>query len=201
MPTLPGHTDPGNVDSADTLDPTWGDNVRASINNNAAYLAKEYVLDVDTTLVTVANTVTETTIFQYTLPANTLGASGNIVSIKTLGEIENAKGSMGITTFQLYYGTGSVYSVLNIANGDDEPFELKGTLIGTGATNTQWLSLHGSYGFIDSAETENNREFRDTTMNKDSTTDLVIKITMTHNAAHSTYIGRHRHTVVKINQS
>ncbi|MHC4643246.1 MAG: hypothetical protein ACYS32_16500 [Planctomycetota bacterium] len=171
MPTLPGHTDPGNVDDGDTVDPTWGDNVRASINNNAGHLAKEFVLDVDMTEVDIYDTTTETTIYTYTLAADTLGASGNAVKVKLRGSSTN-HGVTLTTTLRFYYGSTSASTDLAIS-GDSGTwiFEFVGTLQGRGTTGTQTMlvrNLHSS-GVVSVV---------DETVAEDSTGSLDIKVTL-----------------------
>lgn len=129
-------------------------------------------LSVSTTQVATGANTTETDGFSSTLPANSLSANGKGVRLRlwgTTGATGNNK------TVKLYFG-GTAYYTTGAVAANNKDWYLEILIVRTGAS-TQKIFITGHFnGTLISASTV-------TTGNKDLTTDLTIKNTMTNGTA------------------
>lgn len=189
-----GYTDPGNVDAGDTIDPTWGDNVRADLNLFNGILAKGYRLNVDATKTEVTNTATQTNVFTYTIPGNTLG-TGNIIVARTYWRLENTGGSGYDFTFYGKYGTDELsMGGFSAAPGTSRNVLTEFHLIADGATGAQIMfgRLLEKYNNVNDAY--------DDTYNQDSTGDLDFDIDFQWSGAQTYLSALHLYTTLELIQ-
>jgi hypothetical protein len=110
-----------------------------------------------TSPVNLTTGTTETTMFSYTLPANTLGANGVIKHTVGFGEIWIYPAGTTTITIRVYLGSTVMASfTLNIATGSVNPSALMEFAIqGNGATNAQLLlgkMIIGSSGLFNTMQ-------------------------------------------------
>lgn len=121
---------------------------------------------------TAANT-TETDGHSYTLPANSLNVDGKAVRVKVWGTVA-ANGNN--KTAQLYFGGTSVYTTGAVA-ANAKPWCLEMLIVRTGAA-TQRIHISGNFNGAPVTGT-----VIVTNANKDLTTALVIKSTITNGSS------------------
>jgi hypothetical protein len=130
--------------------------------------------------ISVASTTTETDLFSYTVPANTLGTD-NILDFKIYcQELEFTSGQSA--TFRLKYGSTTIASkVLSASNIGNCDGIIQGMIGASGATNSQYGVFNGNFHRDDSYQGANTRagEFsQDGTASEDSTGALDLKVTV-----------------------
>lgn len=186
--TTTGYTDIGNVDAGDTIDPAYGDQIRTNLNlHDGFFVLGGYAKFASSAPVVINNTTTETNMFSYTVPGGTLGTTG-ILRYRLSGYLA-ASNTVGdnTVTFKLYYGSTSISFTGQVDGSDTDgtDFDMWGEVVGTGATNTQWLK---AAGISESTEWRGvngqgiNSAF-DSSVAEDSTGDLAFKLTATMSAA------------------
>lgn len=92
-------------------------------------------------LATVSNSVSETTLYSYSLAGNTLGATG-VLHCHAAGEYLNNSGGNAQYTLKVYYGASALLTGLtnNIAaSATSSHWSIDWTIATTGATNTEYL--------------------------------------------------------------
>lgn len=149
-----------------------------TISNTNSYLLYTVASKVET------STTSETTIFSYTLPANTIGTS-RAVNIKFPVNIFATGGATNTLTFDIYFGGSSVKTIAIVPPGGSGGSVYGGlfeaNIIANAATNSQFISLGVAVnsnqnigtgaiagGAADSA-----------TASVDTTSNQVIKVTVT----------------------
>lgn len=173
-----GVTHPADLADGATITETWVDNVTNSIVGLDGQLAKTEPVSVDTTKTDVNNTVSETDLFSYTVPANTLG-TGNAIKLDGRFYAYNNTGVQRNFTFKLYYGSTSVTlgSALPMGATTTRMVNIRGSVAANGATGAQILegARYTSNNYPGLGE--------DQSVAEDSTTALVFKVTITMDAA------------------
>jgi len=151
------------------------------------------VLSKVTNNVSVSNTVTETSIFSYSVPANTLGTN-NALRLTVRGRW-SCTGSSPTLTASVKYGTATFAQPVLQSNAvaqTDKGFLLDVLLAADGSTSAQY----GWAAFIADAVSTNNQinsVARGTANTEDSTTTLTFEVTVTWSAASAsnTFILEH----------
>jgi hypothetical protein len=152
------------------------------------------ILHRTSTVVTVANTTSETEILNYTVPANTLGTLNKIQVTANCSIVHNHDAGGASFTFKAYYGATLIASNALVTDATNSasarPFKIQLDLYAVGATNTQKaLTLTHYSEFGDAEPTTNNvGEFRmsnDTSIAEDSTGALDLRFTITHITANA----------------
>jgi hypothetical protein len=136
------------------------------------------IVSFSTTEVTITNTVDETTVVDFTLPANSL-STGNMLEMSIYETQINNTGGNTSFTVKLYYDDTVIASVPtgNIgASATSRSGKITVMLKGAGATNAQ-------YGQVDIAHAQIVNFGLDGTAAEDSTTALHVKVTITLSAA------------------
>lgn len=191
MSEVPGYTAIDTVADDDTIDPAWGNQIKTNQASFNGFLAKDLVLDIDTTPVTVANTTSETEIYTYTLAADTLGASGNIIILEL-----TSYGAMvsGTSTITFYLGADPVIcnTGLSPTAGTFGVFS-RADYAGRGTTGTQYLIIKSQGNSALGSNSSN-------AIAEDSTGDLIIKATITYSAASASNTFTRKHAVLRIIQ-
>ena len=149
------------------------------------------------TATTVTNTTTESSLWSFTLPANTLGTA-NGVHVKMFGTMVNNSGANRAYTISVKYGATTIFSdaLANIgANAASRAWVIDLTLGAANATNSQTLigtmsvsstaSATTGTGDLNSADTITQRTFYGTSA-EDSTADKTFNVTITFPANTST---------------
>jgi len=181
-----GVTHPSNLADGDTVTETWFDNVTNSVIGLDGALAQTEPVYVTTTKVTTSNTVTETNVFSYTVPANTLG-TGNLVRFKSVGRLTNTDASARTFTVKLYYGTTSINCVVSlIASAGTHPVVIEGSIMADGATGAQTAHLMTHRQSQDITTRQEIQGATSEAFAEDSTGALALKVSITMSAADTT---------------
>ena len=170
------------ADTDDQIDFKLGGTDRASLTNSTAGIVQ--MLDRDVTIATVTGTVTETTVYTYSLPANTLGTN-KCVRV-TMHCDATASLNNGFVIRFKYGSTTIVTSPLEIGdNQTDAPETFVFFLYADGATNSQkgWGYRVGSTTVVGGSQNLTSAE--------DSTTALNIVITAQADTATGTTLDVH----------
>lgn len=178
-----GVTHPADLADGATVTETWVDNVTNSIVGLDGALGKDEVVHVVTADAETSNDNTETTLWTYTVPANTMGTA-NMYHFEYAGYTYNGVGTTYTTTYKLYYGSTSISFAHEMVNSSSNlPVYMQGSVQGNAATGAQILYAHfhtrqagatpPSYGLIDTAVAE------------DSTGALDFKLTATLSSANA----------------
>lgn len=202
MPSLPGYTDPGNVDDGDVIDPIWGDAVRADLNLINSETAKSIKKSIATAQINVANTTTETSILSaYTVPGGTLGTGGVYLDGVIWGRIENSTGSDRTITLKLKYGTTTIATIgpTSVSTGKDLPVKLEFMLMGDGSASAQVGQLIRVTEPLDGLGTS--VKAATGTAAEDSTGDLDLDLTATFNLADTTFLFDAYFHVIRLHQN
>ena len=93
--------------------------------------------------VAVSNTVTETSLYSYTLPGNAIGTDF-CISQTVIGTVTG--NNAGVLTLRAKYGSGVATAVVTPAAVTDEYFSTEVILCGDGATNAQQLIMRSGAG-------------------------------------------------------
>lgn len=138
---LTGYTTAGAVADCDVIDPTWGNQVVTNQATFAGNFTAEYVVQFNTTQVSITGTSNATTILEYTVPAGQLG-TGNILEFDVWGKAENLNASDAVSGFvTMLYGATTVatQTVSGIAGASsDNGIHIFGIFGATGASTSQW---------------------------------------------------------------
>lgn len=105
-------------------------------------------LDKSVTDVTVENTTTETAIFSYTIPADTLGTT-NMIRVAMAGRAINNSGANRSLTLRVKLGSTTIYDDVRTAittNSREMGFRLELELKNNGSTSSQILTGQGLLG-------------------------------------------------------
>lgn len=134
----------------------------------------------------VSNSVTETSMWSFSLSGGVLGSTNNVVHCWSQGEyLQNATGSQTVS-FKFYYGTNN-YVIAGPAaqtqSATPYPFQMDVWLGARGATNTQYVySIFRLFTTTSNAGTGNEAveiNSRDNGMGTDSTVSQTVKVTAT----------------------
>lgn len=150
---------------------TWSSNTLPTRSN----------LQTGNPLATVSNSVTETTMFTYSLAGGTLTANG-ILHCHADGTYINNSGGSAFTTFKFYYGGTSVAMIDTVgsAGATAVPWAIDMSISTLAATNVEYLSAIGVFN-ANIAQTTGAAAI-------DSTASQTVKLTtaMDHNTATQT---------------
>jgi hypothetical protein len=127
---------------------------RAALGIDIPAIGTSRVLDRDVTLVEVVNTTTETTVYTFELPANTLGTD-RMLRLTLLGDTLHNSGLGPVKTVRVKLGATTVATCMATHTGDSSgthraPFRLVAEISGAGALDAQvalaklWDPLLGS---------------------------------------------------------
>jgi len=124
--------------------------------------------DVATSTVTVSNTITETTVYTGTIPANDLRV-GNVVKVSISGVLTNATATDDIT-INIYIGStlvGTFKPAIGNVTGANWCVETRMTVRSTGASGS--TAFHGQIDIDNSKQVDDSIETIDTTAAEDIT--------------------------------
>lgn len=175
--SLSGYTDPGNVDAGDTIDPAYGDQIRTNQNLFAGLFTSKSCVQVSSTLVSVDNSTTETTILSYTVPGGTL-STGNILKFQLVVRAYNFTGADKALDLTLKYGSTELITgvggIDGVSGNRNTIFVIDGFLWANGATDAQigMLNLPYIFGGMESPLWDFG------SASEDSTGDLNLALTM-----------------------
>lgn len=156
-----------------------------SASTDAANLSQvgTKVQDRQNAVITIVNSATETTLYDYAVPANTLGTTRGL-RVKAFGHIENDSGSNCRYTIKFYYGSTSVTTVdtYTVGTGNtDGWWDFDGILWSAGATGAQRIStvcrISNAGGDGTTTVTPNQYFLGKQDCTEDSTGILTLKIT------------------------
>ncbi len=149
------------------------------------------LLDISVAEVTVSNTTTETSIYSFSIPANTLGVD-NALDLFLEGTIQNTSGGGGNIRVRVKYGGTTIFDDNpSVSNGTNELYVINARIFADGAENAQKGALYASRG----ADT-NMGDDRGTAA-VDSTTIQTLEVTVEWSAANPAAIFVHREAVLK----
>lgn len=159
------------------------------------------VLDRDTTIADVVNTTTETTVYSFTIPANTLGTD-RMLRLSMIADYLNNSGAGSSIAIRVKLGATVVanYFDSNVAtDASRRPVISKGDIAAAGATNAQrsfFNTIFGNPGANTGGIQGNlwNVTMPHLSIAADSTTPLTLTITAQHGVANAS-ISFRAHTV------
>ena len=147
------------------------------------------ILDRDVTSQEVINTTTETTIYSFTVPANTLG-SDRAIRLTLIGDHLKNIGGADTITIRIKFGATTIFSsVLNTgASADRRAILIEFFLSANNATNAQVASTHylmGTNNTVGGAGTSISADVFaiHNSIAEDTTGALALVITFEHSAA------------------
>lgn len=214
--TLPERTDPTNIANTGILYTKDVSGVTDLFYVDSAGRVKNIgnsviVINKTVSVTTVVSTITETTLYSYSVPANTLGTDRKL-RLTILGDhLYNHGGSPAFIT-RAKYGA-ETFAVLAVYNGtasaNRAPLKLVFELYGSGATNTQKAHAHGICGGGGSTtgvvETNgwdtidtNNETSTDSAIAQDSTGALDLVVTIQHSASSANQAVRLHSAVLEL---
>lgn len=169
------------------------------------------ILDVQVTETDVVNTVTETNLFSYTVPANTLGSS-NALFVHIHGDYLQGNASTQTVRWKITYGATLMFNDLGAALNNDSlrrAFHFDIILFARNATNAQglgglmYMSTPGGgattgLGDIATDELGYGTCLRGNDATEDSTASKVLKLTVTHSVADALVSVRKLYSVVEL---
>lgn len=154
------------------------------------------VLDRDSTTVSVNTTTVETTVYSFSVPADTLGTDKFII-LKMAGTFQNNSGGSRLTTIRFKYGSTTFTAPARTTAGpaSAEGFEGSFYITADGATNVQrgWMNLSiendttGHVGWIGGG-----------TAAEDSTGALTLEVTVQHNFSSGSLDFVHEYTIAQL---
>lgn len=125
-------------------------------------------LDLSTADTTVGNSIAETTLYTFTLPANTLGATG-CASQRIIGTLTgNASATLAL---KAYFGAGTTTATFVPATVTAEPLHIDVAVCGDGTTGAQQIELIATVNNAAVVRTAR------TTIAVDSTTQQIFQVT------------------------
>lgn len=156
-------------------------------------------LDTNVTPVTISNSLDKTTIYSYTVPANTLGTNG-VLDLNLSGTYLNNSGATKTVTVTLEYGGTIMVTTVSAAitpSAVTGTFNYKFNLSAGGVTNSQIASFFGVHELGTGVRT---LLYDNGTSAIDSTTNQTLLVTVKLSAANATQTFiRKSATVNKIN--
>lgn len=156
------------------------------------------VLNKSTTEQDVTNTSSATDVYDYTMPANTLGTSGALRLVAT-GDADNGSGGGVNLTIAVAFGGTTIYSaaVTTVANAAAKmSWEIESLITANGATNSQRaltkviLGANGANSDAGSQAVASNLRGVHSALAIDTTASVHIKVTLTWASAVSTLHAR-----------
>jgi hypothetical protein len=174
-------------------------------------MAEPDILDVQVTETDVVNTVTETNIFAYTVPANTLGTNKALrVQIKC-DYLNNTAGTANVR-LRIYYGATELWEDLGPTTTQDaarRPILIEFILFPRNASNSQSVggiikigtagAATTGIGNLGDDEIFANCPFRGiASATEDSTTELILKVTVVHSVADANISIRKLYSSVEV---
>ena len=169
------------ADTDDQIDFKIGGSDRASLTNSTAGIVQ--MLDRDITIATVTGTVTETTVYTYSLPANTLGTNK---CIRVTLHYDVTAGSGNGFVFRFKYGSTTIATMSEVGSSTtDAPGMFQFYLYNDGATDSQKGFGRSAGGSLNLSNVQN------LTSAEDSTTALNIVITAEADTATGTTLDVH----------
>jgi hypothetical protein len=177
---LDGYTDIGNVDEGDSIDPAYGDGIRANEAAFAGYLQSGSIVQASSAQVTINNSTTKTAILTYTIAADKL-STDNVYTGKIFCNMNNTTGSAETVTLSLGYGgtTLTTATGLSCSLGVQRFVMIEFILGANAATNAQWGGIWG----IALNDTNNTLTGDRGTAAEDSTGDLNLVVSITWGSA------------------
>lgn len=150
------------------------------------------VLDRDVTLAEVVNTVTETTVYSFPVPANTLGSTHALRFTMICDYLNNSGGSVNLTV-KVKFGATTIYNsgaTSMTTDASRRGMELRGTLAAANATNAQRSHVRWIIGAVGTAagtaaSAETSRDAVHNAVAEDSTAGKTLEITITHGTANA----------------
>lgn len=137
-------THPANLADGATITETYVDNVTNGLIAIDGVLARRYPLQSNNTIATVSNSTTNLSVFNYTIPANTLGSGGVTIGFDAFCGYKSNTGSTENIYAELVYGTTQCFGSATALNfkpvtGQNtySPLFLTGFIAGNGDTSTQ----------------------------------------------------------------
>lgn len=141
------------------------------------------VLDRDSTTVSVNTTTTETTVYSFSIPADTMGTN-KLIQLKMGGTFKNNSGGTRNVTARFKYGSTTFASPVRGVGGPNTAVGFVGNffMVADGSTSSQraWFDLKweggssGHLGLIGGG-----------TSSEDSTGALTLSVTIEHGYSHS----------------
>ena len=152
-------------------------------------------LDRDVTETEVVNTTTETTVYSYSVPANTLGTN-KLLRLTLIGDYLNNSGTDKTLTLKITYGATSLLNqafTFIATSASRRAIPLESWLSANNATNSQrsltrlWIFGGGSAGSPPSLQAISHRGLAvHNAVAEDSTAAKTLAVTVTHNNADTT---------------
>lgn len=117
---------------------------------------------------TIVNSVTETALFSYSLPANNLVVAKKL-AFRVFGLAQNTSGASVDYTYRIKFG-GTTYFTNNaaVANGSSFPIVIEGEIVGATATTQKAWARVGQFA--------SSTLYSSAALNKDSTTALTLEV-------------------------
>ena len=173
-------------------------------------MAEPDILNVQVTETDVTNTTSETDLFTYTVPGNTLGTN-KALRVQIKADYLNNSGVNATVRFRVYYGATEMYQDLGATMTTDasrHPVLIELWLIPRNATNSQALGgyiLQGvaggattGIGDLGNDEILSDSPLRGNDASEDSTASKVLKVTVAHSAASTNLSIRKTYSVVEL---
>jgi hypothetical protein len=153
--TLPTTRSIGDLITAAIWNTDLKDNLillKTSINDDGTLHGCARLLDKSTTAQDVTNTVTETSVYSYSVPGNTLGTSNGLRLVLTgLSHVDTS--SATVTVRVKFGGTTFATAVLNLTATHNGGYKIEVLLNANGATNSQRAVVVSQFFNLGASET------------------------------------------------
>ena len=168
------------------------------------------ILDVQVTENDIVNTTTETDLWIYTVPANTLGTNKALRVLIRCDYLNNSAGTANVR-FRIYYGATEIVEDLGATTAIDaarRAYTIDFMLWARNATNSQNVAgtvLVGAAGLATTGignlgddELITNGPFIGINSSEDSTASKVLKVTIAHSVADTNISLRRLYAVIEL---